>query len=76
MLATGYALVNPDELNWDFRIRPTGKRRESKNGTVYHVEHLTPEDREDLDAMARAGQRAQVRRYDAYRMRKQSSPVT
>ena len=76
MLAAGYAPVNPNELNWEFRIRPTGKRRESKNGIVYHVEHLTPEERKDLDTLARAGQRAQVRRYDAYRKRKQSNPVT
>jgi hypothetical protein len=67
MLAAGYAPVNPDELNWEFRIRPTGKRHQSKNGTVYHVDHLIPEEREDLDALARAGKRARVRRYDAYR---------
>src|SRR5215207_4968493 len=43
MLTAGYPPANPNELNWEFRIRPTGSRRKSKNGTVYHVEHLTPE---------------------------------
>jgi hypothetical protein len=76
MLAAGYTPVDPNELNWEFRIRPTGKRRESRNGAIYHVDHLTPEERENLDALARAGSRAQVRRYDAYRKRKQSNPVT
>jgi hypothetical protein len=64
MLATGYALVNPDELNWEFRIRPTGKRRESKDGTVYHVDHLAPEERKDLEALARAAQNGRLRRYE------------
>src|SRR5215216_889971 len=27
MVAAGYAPVDPNELNWEFRIRPTGKLR-------------------------------------------------
>jgi hypothetical protein len=62
MVAAGYAPVDPNELNWEFRIRPTGKLRESKNGTLYHVDHLTPEDKEDLDALVRASQNVRLRR--------------
>src|SRR5829696_7284482 len=50
MLAAGYTPANPNELNWEFRIRPTGKSRESNNGTIYHLDHLAPEGREDLEA--------------------------
>jgi len=64
MLAAGYAPVDPDELNWEFRIRPTGKRRDSKNGTIYHIEHLTPEERDDLDALLRVAKNVRTRRYE------------
>ena len=64
MLAAGYAPVDPTELNWRFRIRPTGKRRESKNGIVYHVDHLAPEDKEDLDALVRVAEHVRLRRYE------------
>jgi len=63
MLTAGYAPVDPDELNWEFRIRPTCKRRNSKNGAVYHVEHLTPEEREDLEALLKVAKKVRTRRY-------------
>src|SRR5215207_1419549 len=37
MLTAGFAPDDSDELNWEFKIRPTGKRRESKNGAIYHI---------------------------------------
>lgn len=64
MLAAGYAPVDPDDLNWEFRIRPTGKRRDSMNGTIYHIEHLTPEERDDLDALLRVAKNVRSRRYE------------
>jgi hypothetical protein len=63
MLVAGYAPVDPDELNWEFRIRPTGKRSKSRNGADYHVEHLTPEEREDLDVLIRVARNGRRRRY-------------
>jgi hypothetical protein len=62
MLAAGYAPVDPNELNWEFRIRPTGKRRESKNGVVYHLNHLAPEDKEVLDALVKVAKNVRLRR--------------
>jgi hypothetical protein len=64
MLTAGYAPVDPDELNWEFRIRPTGKRSKSRNGAIYHVEHLTPQEREDLEALTRVARNGQRRRYE------------
>ena len=64
MLAAGYAPVNPDELNWELRIRPTGKRHQSKNSTIYHVDHLTPEEREDLEALVKVAKKVRTRRYE------------
>src|SRR5215213_9517046 len=64
MLASGYAPVDPDELNWEFRIRPTGKRSKSRNGAIYHVDHLTPEEREDLEALVRVAEKVRTRRYE------------
>ena len=71
MLAAGYAPVNRGERNWRFRIRPTGKSSKSSSGSIYHIDHLAPEEREDLDALARAANRAQKRRYEAYRRHEQ-----
>jgi uncharacterized protein (DUF2126 family) len=67
MLATGYAPVNPGEQNWRFRIRPTGKSSQSRDGSTYHIEHLSADEREDLAALARVADRAQDRRYEAER---------
>jgi hypothetical protein len=64
MLAAGYVPVDPDELNWEFRIRPTGKRSKSRNGAIYHVDHLTPEEREDLEALVRVAKNVRTRRYE------------
>jgi hypothetical protein len=64
MLTAGYAPVDPDELNWEFRIRPTGKRSKSRNGAIYHVDHLTPEEREDLEALVRVAEKVRTRRYE------------
>src|SRR5215203_1883267 len=64
MLTAGYAPVDSDELNWEFRIRPTGKRSKSRNGAIYHVEHLTPQEREDLEALTRVARNGQRRRYE------------
>lgn len=64
MLTAGYAPANPDELNWEFRIRPTGKRRESKNGAIYHIDHLALEEREDLEALVRVAEKVRTRRYE------------
>jgi hypothetical protein len=71
MLAEGYAPVNPGEQNWRFRIRPTGRFSESKDGSIYHIEHLTADEREGLAALARVADRAQDRRYEAERRLKQ-----
>ena len=64
MLTAGYVPVDPSELNWEFKIRPTGKRGDSKNGAIYHVEHLTPQEREDLEALTRVARNGQRRRYE------------
>jgi len=64
MRASGHAPVDPEELNWEFRIRPTGKRSKSRNGAIYHVEHLTPQEREDLEALTRVARNGQRRRYE------------
>src|SRR5829696_5474805 len=64
MLTAGYVPVDPDELNWEFKICPTGKRRESTNDAVYHVDHLTPEEREDLEALVRVAEKVRTRRYE------------
>jgi hypothetical protein len=64
MLTAGYVPGDPDELNWEFKIRPTGKRRESTNDAVYHVDHLTPEEREDLEALVRVAEKVRTRRYE------------
>jgi hypothetical protein len=64
MLTAGYVPVDPSELNWEFKIRPTGKRRESTNDAVYHVDHLTPEEREDLEALVRVAEKVRTRRYE------------
>jgi hypothetical protein len=64
MLTAGYVPVDPEELNWEFKIRPTGKRRESTNDAVYHVDHLTPEEREDLEALVRVAEKVRTRRYE------------
>jgi hypothetical protein len=66
MLTAGYAPANPDELNWEFRIRPTGKRRESKNGAIYHIDHLALEEREDLEALVRVAEKVRTRRYEEH----------
>jgi hypothetical protein len=71
MLAAGYAPANPGERNWRFRICPTGRSSESRDGSIYHIDYLTADEREDLDALARAANRAQERRYEAYRRREQ-----
>ena len=71
MLAEGYAPVNPGEQNWRFRIRPTGRFSESKDGSIYHIEHLTADEREGLAALARVADRAQDRRYEDERRLKQ-----
>ena len=67
MLTAGYVPVNPGEQNWRFRIRPTGRLSESKDGSTYHIEHLTADEREDLAALARVADRAQDRRYEVER---------
>jgi hypothetical protein len=67
MLTAGYAPGDPSELNWEFRIRPTGKRSKSSNGALYHVEHLTPEEREDLEALVRVAKKVRTRRYEENR---------
>jgi hypothetical protein len=64
MLTAGYVPGDPDELSWEFRIRPTGKRSKSRNGAIYHVEHLTPQEREDLEALTRVARNGQRRRYE------------
>ena len=64
MLTAGYAPVDPDELNWEFKIRPTGKRRESKNGAIYHIDHLALEEREDLETLVRVAEKVRTRRYE------------
>jgi hypothetical protein len=64
MLTAGFAPVDSDELNWEFRIRPTGKRSKRRNGAIYHVDHLTPEEREELEALVRVAQKVRTRRYE------------
>ena len=64
MLTAGYTPVDPEELNWEFRFRPTAKRSKSKNGALYHVEHLTPEEREDLESLVRIAKKVRTRRYE------------